>query len=43
MASVEVGQKAIDFDIADHKGARFSLADFRGQKHVYLVFNRGFA
>jgi len=34
--------QAPDFTLADVNGRDVSLADFAGQKHVILVFNRGF-
>jgi peroxiredoxin len=33
---------APDFTLSDHTGKPVSLSDFRGKKHVVLVFNRGF-
>lgn len=33
---------APDFTLDDFQGNPVSLADFRGQKNVLLVFNRGF-
>ena len=33
---------APDFTLADYRGEPVSLSDFRGAKHVVLVFNRGF-
>jgi hypothetical protein len=34
---------APDFVLQDTLGRSVRLADFRGEKHVVLVFNRGFA
>jgi peroxiredoxin len=34
---------APDFELADSEGRKVRLSDFRGKKHVVLVFNRGFA
>lgn len=34
---------APDFTLPDWRGQPVSLSDFRGRKHVVLVFNRGFA
>lgn len=31
------------FSLQDFRGNRVSLADYSGKKHVFLVFNRGFA
>jgi len=33
---------AADFTAADARGRTVRLSDFRGIKHVVLVFNRGF-
>ncbi len=33
---------APDFTREDVNGAPVSLSDFRGERHVVLVFNRGF-
>jgi peroxiredoxin len=33
---------APDFSLPDMNGNPISLSDFRDQKHVVLVFNRGF-
>ena len=34
---------APDFSLKDTEGRRVRLSDFSGKKHVFLVFNRGFA
>jgi len=34
---------APDFGLTDANGQAIRLADYRGKKHVLLVFNRGFA
>ncbi len=33
---------APDFELTDTEGSRFRLSDYRGKKHIVLVFNRGF-
>ena len=35
--------EAQDFTLTDTGGKPVSLSDYRGVKHVVLVFNRGFA
>lgn len=39
---VEVDAPAPDFALEDFSGNTVRLSDFRGRKHVVLVFNRGF-
>jgi peroxiredoxin len=39
---VELNAPAPDFILADLNGRPVHLADFRGRRHVVLVFNRGF-
>ena len=34
---------APDFSAADSEGRTIRLADYKGKKNVFLVFNRGFA
>lgn len=42
MSRVELHAQAPDFALKDFRGQAVRLADYRGQKHVVLVFNRGF-
>lgn len=42
MSRVELYAQAPDFALKDFRGQTVQLADYRGQKHVVLVFNRGF-
>jgi peroxiredoxin len=39
---VEIGALAPDFEREDFEGHLVRLADYRGKRHVVLVFNRGF-
>lgn len=39
---IEVRASAPDFELADFSGRAVRLSDYRGQRHVVLVFNRGF-
>jgi peroxiredoxin len=41
--SNQVGALAPDFTLQDTQGNKIRLGDYRGQKHVVLVFTRGFA
>ncbi len=38
----QVGRRAPDFTLIDTHGEKVRLSDYRGHKHVVLVFNRGF-
>ena len=42
MSRVELNAQAPDFALADFRGQTVRLSDYRGRKHVVLVFNRGF-
>ncbi len=42
MAKVEMHHHAPEFSLYDFNGKNVSLSDFRGQKNVLVVFNRGF-
>ena len=39
---VAIGQVAPDFELTDVQGRTIRLSDYRGKKHVVLVFTRGF-
>ena len=41
MSKVTVNIPAPDFALDDFRGQRVSLSDYRNNKHVVLVFNRG--
>jgi len=43
MPRVELHTPAPDFTLTDFNGKQYSLSDFIGNKHVFLVFNRGFS
>lgn len=42
MSQVKLNTPAPDFTMQDYMGNMISLSQFRGKKHVLLVFNRGF-
>ena len=42
MSRVEINTPAPDFDLEDFNGRKVRLSDYRGDRHVFLVFNRGF-
>jgi len=42
MADTFDGAMAPDFELTDTAGQTVRLSDYRGKKHVVLVFNRGF-
>ena len=35
---INVGQPAPDFSLSDHLGRTFCLSDFKGKRHVMLLF-----
>jgi peroxiredoxin len=42
MPVVELNARAPEFTLDDFNGTRVTLSDFRNQKNVMVVFNRGF-
>lgn len=42
MAQIAIHTPAPDFELANYQGTVVRLSDYRGRKHVILVFNRGF-
>jgi len=42
VARVEINTPAPDFELEDFNGRKVRLSDYRGDRHVLLVFNRGF-
>lgn len=42
MASIELNKEAPDFEIDDFKEKTIKLSDYKGNKNVLIVFNRGF-
>lgn len=39
---IEINAPAPDFELPDFTGTPVRLSDYRDQRHVVLVFNRGF-
>lgn len=39
---IEINASAPDFELPDFSGRSVRLSDYRDQRHVVLVFNRGF-
>lgn len=39
---IEISASAPDFELPDFSGRLVRLSDYRDQRHVVLVFNRGF-
>ena len=42
MTKIEEATIAPDFSLTDTKDRQVRLSDYRGEKYVFLVFNRGF-
>ena len=42
MARMQINTTAPDFTLKDFRGRTVRLSDYRGDKHIVLVFNRGF-
>ena len=42
MTKLHEGANAPDFMLTDTRGQSVTLSHYQGQKHVVLVFNRGF-
>lgn len=42
MGKVVINTAAPDFALKDYRGDMVRLSDYRDEKHVLLVFNRGF-
>ena len=42
MAKIQKATTAPDFTLVDTQGRSVTLSGYQGQKHVVLVFNRGF-
>jgi peroxiredoxin len=42
VARVEIDTPAPDFELEEFAGRTVKLSDYRGRRHVLLVFNRGF-
>jgi peroxiredoxin len=43
MPKIALNTPAPDFTLVDVNGNSVSLSSFRNQKHILLVFNRGFS
>ena len=41
MSNIDLNQPAPDFTLADFNGNQVTLSQFKNEKHVFLVFNRG--
>lgn len=43
MPKVDINVPAPDFSLQDISGETIQLSDYKGEKHVLLVLNRGFS
>jgi peroxiredoxin len=39
---VKTGEEIRNFELKDSNENLISLSDFKGEKNIYLIFNRGF-
>jgi peroxiredoxin len=39
---IDESKPAPDFDLTDSEGRQVRLSDYKGARHVVLIFNRGF-
>ncbi len=44
MSKIEIveSKPAPDFELSDSEGRKVKLSSYKGNKHVVLIFNRGF-
>ncbi len=42
MSKITLNKPAPDFTLSDFNGNELTLSDYRGQKNIVLIFNRGF-
>jgi peroxiredoxin len=44
MSNIEIveSKPAPDFELSDSEGRKVRLSSYKGNKHVVLIFNRGF-
>lgn len=44
MSDIEMAEfkAAPDFELTDSEGRQVRLSDYKGRRHVVLIFNRGF-
>jgi peroxiredoxin len=43
MPKVSLQEPAPDFSLEDYQGKEIRLSQFKGEKHILLVLNRGFS